>query len=147
MRWSVFVADIFNSISKSLNKFKKSRHRQLSYCFERNALLNRLLSSSKQLIIKNSFEKQIKKNNNNNVMKYEKERWLKNVMLIIDRSSIERENVCCRMNLTFTLIILIISVTNLMITSKVFIHISITLVILIISLKTVLTFIYALVSI
>ena len=56
-----------------MRELRESNRQQLSYRFERNALFNKLLFSSEQLIIKSSFENEMKKNMNNNVIKYERE--------------------------------------------------------------------------
>ena len=56
MRRSVFVIKILNFSSDDMKKLREFNRRQLFYCFERNASLNKSSFSSKQLIIKSSFE-------------------------------------------------------------------------------------------
>ena len=56
MRRFIFIAEILNSFFNDMKKLRESDRRQLFYRFERNASLDELLSSSKQLIIKSSFE-------------------------------------------------------------------------------------------
>ena len=56
MRRFVFVAEVLDFSSDDMKKLRKSNRHQLFYRFERNASLNKSSSSSKQLIIKNSFE-------------------------------------------------------------------------------------------
>ena len=56
MRRFIFIAEILNSSSDEMKEFRKSDRRQLFHRVERNALFDKSSSSSKQLIIKNSFE-------------------------------------------------------------------------------------------
>ena len=56
MRRFVFIAEIFDSFSNDLKKFRKFDRRQLFHDFEKNVSFNKSLFSSKQLIIENFFE-------------------------------------------------------------------------------------------
>ena len=73
MRQFIFIAEILDFFFNNMRELRESDRQQLSHCFERNALFNKLLFSSEQLIIKSSFENEIKKNMNDNVIKYERE--------------------------------------------------------------------------
>ena len=69
MRRFVSVAEIFDSFFNDMKKLREFDCRQLFYRFERNVSLDKSSSSSKQLIIKISFENYMKKNMNDNVIK------------------------------------------------------------------------------
>ena len=56
MRRSVSVVNVSNSFSDNMKKLRESDRQQLFYRFEKNASLDKSSSSSKQLIIENSFE-------------------------------------------------------------------------------------------
>ena len=56
MRRFTSVAEILDSFFDDMKKLRESDRRQLFHRFERNASLNKSLFSSKQLIIKSSFE-------------------------------------------------------------------------------------------
>ena len=56
MRRSAFIIEILDFFSDDMKKLRESDRRQLFHCFERNALFDKSSSSSKQLIIENSFE-------------------------------------------------------------------------------------------
>ena len=66
---SVSVAEILDFSFNNIKKLQEFDRRQLFHRFEKDASFDRSSSSSKQLIIESSFENQMKKNMNNNVMK------------------------------------------------------------------------------
>ena len=56
MRQSVSVIKNFDFSFNDMKELRESNRRQLFYRFEKNVSLNKSLFSSKQLIIKSSFE-------------------------------------------------------------------------------------------
>ena len=56
MRRSIFIIEIFDSFFDEMKEFRESDRRQLFHCVEKDVSFNKSLFSSKQLIIKNSFE-------------------------------------------------------------------------------------------
>ena len=56
MRRSVSVTEIFDSFFDNMKKFRESDRQQLFHRFKENASFDKSSSSSKQLIIENSFE-------------------------------------------------------------------------------------------